>query len=153
KNRRLIAVRRACARVGEAAAAPLAELLEHRSPRVRIQAALCLRKIGRAAQAAVPALLEALKDPDQGVRTKAAQALKETRPHADAGTDQLRDALADDNHDVRRVASKVLRSMRAGGAVVGELADRLNSPDPAARRAAISALAALDTAEAVAPVD
>src|SRR5262245_40796445 len=66
RNRRVLAVRRACARVGEPAAAPLAELLKHRSPRVRTQAALCLRKIGQGAKAAVPALLEALKDPDQG---------------------------------------------------------------------------------------
>src|SRR5260370_13839087 len=41
-NKWVLDVRRACARLGEPAAAPLAELLKHPSALVRAHAALCL---------------------------------------------------------------------------------------------------------------
>jgi uncharacterized protein (TIGR02996 family) len=152
-DRRVLDVRRACERLGEPAVPGLVELLRHETPRVRAQAALCLRKIGKRAKAAVPALLEALKDRDQDVREKAARALQDIGPPEEAGTATLRDALADENYAVRQAASRALGSMRAKGAVVAELAGRLDSPDPAERVRAARALAELKTAEAVLPLD
>src|SRR5262249_10557614 len=76
-DRRVLDARRACARLGEPVVPGLVELLRHETPRVRAQAALCLRKIGKRAKEAVPALLEALKDREQDVREKAARALQD----------------------------------------------------------------------------
>jgi len=153
KDRRVIDVRRACERIGEPVVAPLAKLRKHDSSRVRQQAALCLRKIGKRAQAAVPALLKALKDPADHVREQVAKTLKVIGLPADIGTDTLRDALGDENYIVRQVASKLLGTMRAKEGVALDLAKRLDSPEPQQRKAATAVLAALDSAQAVAPLE
>ncbi len=152
KGRRVVAVRYACAAIGEPIVPALVELLGHEKPLAREQAAICLRKIGKRARSAVPALLAALKDSDSQVRDAVAKALKDIKPASDAATEQLRDALNDESHTVRQVASQVLGSMRATTGVAQDLTDRLDSQNPEERKAAIKALATLRTPEVVAPL-
>jgi HEAT repeat protein len=172
---RLQAIDQLGARGGEAAVAPLAEMLKDNSAQIRAHAAGALGAIGAPAKGAVAALVELVKDEDPLVRRQAVQAVISIRPgpkvtvplcvklleDADPGV-RLRilsaiseagpaampgliEALSNDK--AAYWACLVLRELGpAGKDAVPALIDRLEDPRPEIRREAVLALATMDSA-------
>jgi HEAT repeat protein len=160
---------------GEAAAAPLTDLLKDPSAQVRAHAAAALGAIGNPAKSAVPALVELLKDDDPVVRRQAVQAIAAIRPGPQVTVPLCIKLLEDADPGVRlRILSAiseagpaavpgliealsndkavywaclVLRDLGpAAKDAVPALTARLDDPRPEVRREAVLTLAAMDSA-------
>ena len=80
-------------RIGSAAVPKVVELLGDADPKVRVQAAKTLAKIGPDARAAVEDLTELLKDENEEVRKAAARALGQIGPAAENSVEALLEML------------------------------------------------------------
>jgi HEAT repeat protein len=165
------------------AVSPLTGLLKSKSANVRAHAAWSLGEIGTPAKAAVAALTELFKDPDQAVRRQAVNAVINIWPgpqiavplyvklleHSDPGVRiRIMNAIADagppavpglidalKNERAAYWACLVLREMGpVAKDAVPALIDKLRDKNPAIRREAILALAAMEreATSAVGPV-
>ncbi len=157
------------------AVTPLAALLQDASPMVRSRAANALAAIGAPAKSAAPALVALTNDPDEKVRRQAVKALGCIRPGPEVTGPLFVKLLEDPDPGVRmRVlnalaeagaeavpglvkglqneksaywACVVLREIGpAAKEAVPALTAKLKDPQPAIRREAILALAAMDQA-------
>ena len=155
------------------AVAPLMELLKSKSAKVRAHAAWSLGEIGSPAKTVVAALTELFKDPNEAVRRQAVNAVINIQPgpqvavplcvklleDSDAGVRiRIMNAIADagppavpgmidalKNDKAAYWACLVLREMGpVAKDAVPALIDRLQDKDPAIRREAILALAAME---------
>jgi transglutaminase-like putative cysteine protease len=79
----------ALSRIGEPAVPALVSALSDPDPKVRLQAARALARIGPPARDAVPALTRALDDTDLAVRANAARALGQIGPNASSAVPDL----------------------------------------------------------------
>ncbi len=116
-------------------------------PELRAQAANSLGKLGAGAREAVPELAEALASPDVAVRRAAAAALVQIGPPAKGALLRLIDALGDKEKDkeVRRLALEAIARLGADGKLASvDVANLIDDIDPATRKAAGAALAAID---------
>ena len=81
-------------RIGSAAVQPVLDKLGDADPKVRVQAARILAKIGPDASAAVEDLTALLKDDDENVRKAAARALGQIGPAAENSVEALLDMMS-----------------------------------------------------------
>ncbi|MCA9155286.1 MAG: HEAT repeat domain-containing protein [Planctomycetales bacterium] len=87
----------------------VADVLEHRDPECRLQAAVALGEIGEDARSAEQAVLDALKNDEfDGVRAAAAYALVKMKSDDSATVKALLDARADDDQLVQVVSAWAL---------------------------------------------
>ncbi len=116
----------------------LTELLTHENPRVRLNAARTLGKIGEPSTPAVPALVGRMaSDQDADVREHAAEALGDIGPAAAAAIPDLVKALADKAPNVRRDAVGALGHMGpAAKAALPQVQTLKTDPDAEVRAAA-----------------
>lgn len=129
--------------VGDADAIPgLVKALEHKSARVRAEAAVDLGQLGRTARDALVPLTAALEDSDPHVRIYAAEALGLIDPKHRRPVPVLSEELRDRDAIIRRAAVDALASLglRAEAAVPALLGLVRKDRDALVRRAAVYAL-------------
>ncbi len=123
--------------MGEAAVSGLGIALENEDSRIRLQAAMELRRIGTAAKPAVPALAKAIQGDDERLAAAARDALCATGM---AGIDALLSLLKDQNAVVRRLAAEGLGRWAHLRSVSEGLEKRLDDSDPAVANAVRDAI-------------
>ncbi len=122
---RLDAIDQLGAQGGEAAVAPLAELLKDPSVQVRAHAAAALGAVGAPSKKVVPALAELLKDEDPVVRRQAVQAIAAIRPGPQVTVPLCVKMLEDSDPGVR---SRILSAISdAGPAAIPGLIEALSN--------------------------
>lgn len=137
----------AIARMGAAAAGPLARLLEDASPRVRCTAAELLGRIRD--ESCTENLVEALDDSDSAVREKAARALGAVGDARAVGA--LGEALEDEDLAVGEAAAEALGAIGSDRAT-GDLAKAAGDSDWHLRWVALQSLGKLESPDAVKPL-
>lgn len=129
---------KALGRIGEAAVAPTAKLLDHPNMLVRMLAARTLGEIGAPAKSATDALKTALNDTTVNVAVEAAVALCKLGEARDEAVALMRRAIDAPNGDVAGFAIEALPRMGDTGKVLVQFAlARMTDSDPNTRAAAV----------------
>jgi HEAT repeat protein len=121
-------------KIGKAAVAPVAKLLDDGKAETRFYAIWTLGWIGPDAAETEPALVRAMADKSEDIRRKTAYALGRVAGNAQGALPVLVTALSDANADVRNSAADALGHF--GQAAVPALVTALASPEPACSAAA-----------------
>jgi HEAT repeat protein len=103
-------------KLGDAAAAPLAEMLLHPDPKTRAAAANALWTLGPKAKPVLGKMIVALKDKNPDVRIAIAMTLEAIGPDASGAVGALTEALYDADWNVRQHAAKALGGIGAAAA-------------------------------------
>lgn len=104
----------ALGRIGAPAAQPVAELLMHAQPQVRLGAVMALSAMGRAALPAIPALLPLLEDKENEVRYAAALTLGTLGEHSKNVVDGLTACLSAEDIYMQFAAADLLDQFKTG---------------------------------------
>lgn len=129
---------KALGRIGEAAVAPTAKLLEHSNPQVRWLAARTLGEIGLPAKAAKDALKKALGDTVIDVCVEAAITLSALGESKQESIDLMKRAIDSPNEGVAGVAIQgILRMGEAGKELIPLALAKMNDTNPYTRYAAV----------------
>jgi HEAT repeat protein len=134
----------ALAAIGPAAAMPVAELLQHEHPLVRLLAATILGEMGpAAAEAAADALQKALQDPIGNVAIEAAGALLRLGVAQEAALRTLQMAIEAPDRIALSAIALLPRLGQAGQKLLPVALAQLSSDNPYARYAAVGLIATL----------
>jgi HEAT repeat protein len=138
---RTMMVFKAAPSLGDKAVPLLVELLQDKSPAIRIGAAFSLEGLAKDAAAAVPDLAKALQDPNEDVHLAAARALARIGPSARNALKEILEALGDSNPKIGLAAEAALQAMgQFGKEDASVLCACLKSPKMAVRAYAANTL-------------
>ncbi|MFO0821890.1 MAG: HEAT repeat domain-containing protein [Gemmataceae bacterium] len=139
---------RALAVIGEPAVIPVATLLAHTNPFVRMYAAQTLGDIGPPAKAAAPQLKETLKDSIGDVAVEAACTLCRLDDAKDEAIDLVKRAMDAPGRTAQYAIESIPRLGEAGKSLIPVACAKITSDNLYARYAAVGVISTLDREEA-----
>jgi HEAT repeat protein len=138
------AVTEALVQFGSAAVGPVAELLQHKRPEVRIKAINVLVRYGKQAQFIVPQLITAMDEKDEDVALSAAEAVWQMERRSEVLPHFVRGLKAKSANCRLRAARNLMHMGAEAKAAVPDLVVACKDRDSAVRREAYRALSLVD---------